>query len=66
MWLSYAMVTPAPDTLPDTASRAVVRILAPAHSSKDHWDSTPPSRRKEIVIEEENGQRTRVLVIEFE
>jgi len=47
-------------------TKAVVRIVAPAHSSKEHWDSTPHSRRKEIIFDDGNGKMTRVRLIEFE
>jgi len=66
VFLILAAMTPQPALSQSRTTKAVVRIVAPAHSSKEHWDSTPPSRRKEIIFDDGNGQKTRVRLIEFE
>ena len=66
VFLTLVTATPQPALSESRTAEAVVRIVVPAHSSKEHWDSTPPSRRKEIIFDDENGQKTRVRLIEFE
>lgn len=66
VFLTLAATTPQPALSQSRTAEAVVRIVVPAHSSKEHWDSTPQSRRKEIILDDGHGQKTRVRLIEFE
>lgn len=43
-----------------------VRIVAGGRASQIAWDETPPSRRKDILIDDPSGRIVRVRLIEFE
>ena len=70
LFAAAAAAMPAAETSAAGATRrqvtASVRIVAPARASRSDWKEAPPERRKELVVREADGRRTRVRVIEYE
>jgi len=66
MALALAAATAPAAVRPTPQARATVRVLTPGTSTVREWDEAPASRRREIVVQEPDGRRTRLRLIDFE
>lgn len=67
MLLFLVMDTSVPPAPRQTQSAiATIRILQYGKSSKSVWNDQPGFRKREIVVQEKDGRKTIVRLIEFE
>lgn len=55
-----------PVTVERGKAMAMARILVSGRGSQAEWDSTPPRRRKVIVVDDPEGRKIRISLIEYE